>query len=159
MSKLRQVIKLYYQGSSKVHIAQVTGISRNTVKKYLRVMLTIKTSAEEVLKLSDKQLDLLFCPEPLLDPSMKTTDINKFFAENDKQLKRRGMILGRLFRDYEKKHPNGFKLTRFYERYRVWKQRITPSMHMEHKAGDKLFVDFAGETIEYVDKDWIFHAK
>lgn len=151
MSKLRQVIKLYYQGSTKVHIAQATGISRNTVKKYLRVLLTIKSTADEIFKLSDKQLDLLFCPEPVLDPSTKTTDINAFFAENDKQLKRRGMTLGRLFKDYQQKHPDGFKITRFYVRYESWKQRITPSMHMEHKAGDKLFVDFAGETIEYVD--------
>ncbi|MFN8697771.1 MAG: IS21 family transposase [Flavobacteriales bacterium] len=153
MSKLRQVIKLYCQGSSKVHIAQVTGVSRNTVKKYLRVLLTIRSTADEILALSDKQLDALFCPEPLLDPSQRTSDINAFFALNDKQLRRRGMTLKKLFHDYSVKHPDGFKATQFYSRYRSWKHRMTPSMHMEHKAGDKLFVDFAGETIEYVDQD------
>lgn len=152
MSKLRQVIKLHYQGTSKVKIAQATGVSRNTVKKYLRVLQTIRSIPEEIFKLTDKQLDNLFCPEPLLDPSQKTTDINKFFAENDKHLKRRGITLGKLFRDYEMQHPDGFKITQFYSRYRSWKQRITPSMHMEHKAGDKLFMDFAGETIEYLDQ-------
>ena len=153
MSKLRQVIKLYYQGSSKVHIAQVTGISRNTVKKYLRVMLTIRSTAEEISKLSDKQLDQLFCPEPILDPSTKMSDLYQFYADNDRQLKRRGMTLGKLFRDYEKQHPDGFRLTQFYTRYRSWKQRITPSMHMEHKAGDKIFVDFAGVTLDYVQQE------
>jgi transposase len=153
MSKLRQVIKLYYQGSSKVHIAQVTGLSRNTVKKYLRVMLTIRSTADEISKLSDKQLDQLFCPEPILDPSTKMSDLYQFYADNDRQLKRRGMTLGKLFRDYEKQHPDGFRITQFYKRYRSWKQRITPSMHMEHKAGDKIFVDFAGVTLDYVEQE------
>lgn len=153
MSKLRQVIKLHYQGSSKVHISRVTGISRNTVKKYLRILLTIKSTAEDIARLSDKQLDVIFCPEPQIDPSTRTTDLNKFYAENDNQLRRRGMTLGRLYKDYHAKHPDGFRVTQFYDRYRLWKMRVSASMHMEHKAGDKLFVDFAGETIEYVDQD------
>jgi len=116
-------------------------------------MLTIRSTADEISKLSDKQLDQLFCPEPILDPSTKMSDLYQFYADNDRQLKRRGMTLGKLFRDYEKQHPDGFRITQFYKRYRSWKQRITPSMHMEHKAGDKIFVDFAGVTLDYVEQE------
>lgn len=153
MSKLRQVIKLHHQGCSKVHISKVTGIARNTVKKYLRVLLTISSNAEDLSKLSDKQLDALFCPEPQLDPSKKTVDINHFFEQNDKHLRRRGMTLSKLYTAYSAQHPDGFRATRFYSRYRLWKKRVSPSMHMEHKAGDKIFIDFAGETIHFVDTE------
>lgn len=153
MSKLRQVIKLHYQGISKVEISRTTGLSRNTIKKYLRILLTIHSTGEEIGLLSDKQLDALFCPEPVIDPPQRIVEINSFFESHDKLLRRRGMTLSRLYADYRGKYPDGFKTTQFYSRYRLWKQRVSPSMHMEHKAGDKVFVDFAGETLQYVDQE------
>jgi hypothetical protein len=64
MSKLRQVLKLHCQGQSKLHISKSTGLSRNTVKKYLNILAGLKTTWEEVSRLSDKDLDELFCKEP-----------------------------------------------------------------------------------------------
>ena len=130
MSKLRQVIKLHYQGISKVEISRTTGLSRNTIKKYLRILLTIHSTGEEIGLLSDKQPDALFCPEPVIDPPQRIVEINSFFESHDKLLRRRGMTLSRLYADYRGKYPDGFKTTQFYSRYRLWKQRVSPSMHM-----------------------------
>lgn len=57
ISKLGHVLKLYCQGQSKLHISTPTGLSRNTVKKYLHTFTVLKTTWEYNGKLSDKDLD------------------------------------------------------------------------------------------------------
>ena len=61
MSKLRKVIKLYVQGKSKVFISSYLGLSRNTVKKYVRQFSGLNVTYDELDKLTDLDLDELFC--------------------------------------------------------------------------------------------------
>ena len=60
MSKIKHVLQLYFQGRSKLLIVQQTGISRNTIKKYLKEYIASGLSNEEILKLSEKELEKLF---------------------------------------------------------------------------------------------------
>jgi hypothetical protein len=60
MSNFRQILRLYTQGRSKLQIASQTGISRNTLKKYLKEFTISKLTFEEVNELSDKDLEDLF---------------------------------------------------------------------------------------------------
>ena len=60
MSKLRKVIKLYVGGKSKVFISTYLGLSRNTVKKYIKQFNGLKVTFEELDRLSDLDLDELF---------------------------------------------------------------------------------------------------
>ena len=60
MSKLRKVIKFYVQGKSKVSISSYLGLSRNTVKKYIKQFSGLKLTFEELDKLTDVELDELF---------------------------------------------------------------------------------------------------
>lgn len=151
MSKLRQVLKMYCQGQSKLHISVTTGLSRNTVKKYLNILEGLKTTWEEVSRLSDRDLDELFCKEPIQITDERVTTLHSFFKGNDKHLQRRGVTLLRLWEKYQIEHPGGFSRTTFYHHYNLWRRRSKPSMHMEHKAGDKIFVDFTGEKLRVVD--------
>jgi len=151
MSKLRQVLKLHCQGQSKLNISTVTGLSRNTVKKYLNVFTGLRTTWNEVKGLNDKELDELFCKEPEVFVDDRLNKLHVFFNENEKQLKKRGVTLLYLFRAYDQVYPEGFRQTSFYHHYSLWSRRATPSMHMVHKAGDKMFVDFTGEKLEVVD--------
>ena len=64
MSKLRNVIKLHLQGKSKVFISQYLGISRNTVKKYIRQFSALKMPYEEIELMSDLSLEALFINAP-----------------------------------------------------------------------------------------------
>lgn len=151
MSKLRQVLKLHCQGQSKLHISTTTGISRNTVKKYLNILAGLKTTWEEVNRLSDKDLDELFCQEPVHIADERVVTLHAFFKDNDKLLQRRGFTLLRLWERYLIEYPAGFSRTTFYHHYNLWRRRAKPSMHMEHKAGDKIFVDYTGEKLQVVD--------
>ena len=151
MSKLRQVLKLHCQGHSKLNISRVTGLSRNTIKKYLNIFSGLRLTMDEANRLSNKELDDLFCkvPEVVIDERLK--QLHDYFNESEKKLKKRGVTLLNLFKEYDRLYPEGFRQTSFYHHYSLWSRRATPSMHMEHKAGDKMFVDFTGEKLEVVD--------
>jgi transposase len=151
MSKLRQVLKLHCQGQFKLQISTLTGLSRNTVKKYINTFQSLRTTWEDINKLSDQELDTLFCeePEPVVDERLKR--LHSFLALHETRLKQRGMTLLRLWEHYQADNPAGFKMTAFYRHYNLWKRRVHPSMHMEHKAGEKVFVDFTGEKLHVVD--------
>lgn len=151
MSKLRQVLKLYCQGQSKLQISTLTGLSRNTVKKYIQAFQALKTTWEDIHPLSDNDLDAMFCqePEPVIDGRLG--QVHEFFKLQEGRLKQRGVTLLRLWEDYHALYPDGFKMTAFYRHYNLWKRRVHPSMHMQHKAGEKVFVDFTGEKLQVVD--------
>ena len=153
MSKLRQVLKLYCQGQNKLQISTITGLSRNTIKRYLRDFISLKTTLEEISQVSDKDLDELFNPkEILLAPPEKLEHLHCFFNRNENRLRQRGMTLLKLWVEYHLEVSDGYSRTRFYYYYNLWKRKIQPGMHLEHKAGDKLFVDFAGEKLRIVDQ-------
>lgn len=152
MSKLRQVLRLSLQGKNKLQIKKATGVSRNTVKKYLRIMEALKIEGEQVSQLPDKELDELFCKEPEPLPDDRLSRLLLFFKDNDKRLRQRGMTKYRLWEIYCTEHTNHFGSTAFYRHYHLWKRRVQPSMHIEHKAGDKMFVDFTGEKLQIVDE-------
>lgn len=151
MSKLRHVLKLHCQGHSKLSISTLTRVSRNTVKKYLSVFTALHTTWEEVSLLSDKDLDELFCKEPEIVLDQQLQQLYDFFKSNEQRLKKRGVTRLALFRDYCELIPEGYKQTSFYYHFNLWNRRAQPSMHMTHKSGDKMFVDFTGEKLEVVN--------
>lgn len=56
-----------------------------------------------------------------------------------------------LWNEYRASHPDGFGYTWFCTGYEVWKARARPSMRQTHLGGEKVFVDFAGDTIDVTD--------
>jgi transposase len=69
----------------------------------------------------------------------------------DKQLKRKGVTKQFLWEQYCLAHVDVLSRSQFGYYYSLWKQQVNPVMHMDHKAGDKLYVDYAGEKLHIVD--------
>lgn len=153
MSKLRRILKLYQRGVSKKRIARVLDMSRNTVKAYLERFAALNTTADELLKLSEYELNRVFHPptESVVNPKLK--ELYDYFPLVEKEMSRRGMTLALQYKRFNELHPDGFKETAFYRYYGLWKKKITPVMHIEHKVGEMTYVDYAGGTLPYVDKD------
>lgn len=154
MSKLRKVLKLHVQGKSKLFISSYLNLSRNTVKKYIRQFVSLKFTFEELDSLDDLKLEELFLKpqEEELTPRLRA--LYDFFPYADKELKKTGVTRQLLWQEYKTRHPDGFQRAQFCEHYTRWSKRVNiqPVMHMVHKAGDKLFVDYAGQTLELVDR-------
>jgi transposase len=154
MSKVRSVIKLYTEGVSKLSIGERTGLPRNTVKKYIRLFLASGLSLEEIGGMRDQALEQLFLDmtrrDGLIDDPRYQTLIS-LFPEIDKKLKRRENSREKLWKEYLVLHPDGYQLTSFKTHYRRWKKLHNSPMHIEHRAGEKMYVDYAGEKLKYLD--------
>jgi transposase len=153
MSKLRQIIKLYASHKQGTRtIRDMTGVSRSTIQRYIVQLRALRIPWDEILTLSDKELDDLFHAETEIpEPPEREKELYALFPQVDKQLKQPGMTLYKLWKEYSDKTIDGFQSTGFYKHYRLWKGRSHPSLHMTHKAGDKMFVDFTGKRLEIID--------
>lgn len=151
MSKLRQILKMYFYKTGTRTISERTGVSRSTIMKYLERYRSMHTTWDELSLLSDKDLDALFHQEPTKEPTEREVILYGIFPDVEKQLKFPGKTLHLIWQKYYQKHPEGYQSTAFYKHFNRYKHRSHPSMHMIHKAGDKMFVDFAGEKLHVVD--------
>jgi transposase len=153
MSKLRQMLRLYAQGESKLKISELTGVSRNTLKKYLKIYAKLKLSIDFIEQQSDQELDHLFGENLLPEPSARYKTLEPFLPKMEKELKKRGMTRHIQWERYIAMHPDGYKVTQFKYHYQQWLKRSKPVMHIEHIAGDKMYIDYAGEKLHLVNKD------
>ncbi len=153
MSKVRQILKLYAQGIGKKKIAGRLAVSKNTVKVYLELFFKSKVTLDEIIKLSDYELNKLFHPPQEISVSDRFKRLHDYFPEMEKQLCRRGMTIALQYKEYKKMYEDAYSDSQFYMYYSRWCKKVKPSMHIEHKVADKMYVDFAGGTLPYVDTD------
>lgn len=153
MGKVRQVIKLYCQGIGKKSIAKRLGVSKNTVKQYISLFMGMHTTWEALSNKTDYELNNLFHPpqETVINERVKV--LYDFFPVMEKELRKRGMTIAYQYQRFKEQHPDSLGPTRFYHYYNQWKKKVNPVMHIEHKVGDKLYLDYAGSTLRYVDVD------
>lgn len=154
MQKLRQVLRFYSQGKGTKSIGYIVGLSRNTVKKYLQVFHSLHMDFDEVLSLDDSRLSELFylSPQPVIHDSRYAV-LEPLLPSYCKRLRHKGMSRRKLYKEYISEHPDGYSLSsfdRFIQRHMGMSCSV---MHLEHKAGDKLFIDFAGDKLSIVDAD------
>jgi len=151
MIKIRQILRLHTQGHSKLKIAMQTGVARNTLKKYLAAFTASGLSFEQINVLSDKDLEDMFVKPEDKPLNEKLQTLFSLFPGIDKELKKKGVTRQMLWQQYRQGNPNGLGLSQFKQYYAQWKAQVNPTMHMEHKAGDKMYIDFAGEKLHYTD--------
>lgn len=153
MSRIRQILRFHTQGKSKKEISKLTSSSRNTIKKYIHKFIREHLTYEQIAQMTDHQLELLFGQ---IEPSPKDKrfdELQALLPQVEKRLKQKGMTLQLLWQQYRKDHPAGYNTTQFYKYYREYVRCTRPTMHIEHKAGDKLYIDFAGDKLSLTDPD------
>ncbi|MBA3665821.1 MAG: IS21 family transposase [Bacteroidetes bacterium] len=144
-------MRLHTQNQTQAEIIVQTGIPRNVLKKYIEMFKAGGLSFAEINELNDKDLEDLFAiqQEPV---SEKMQVLLKYFPLVDRELRKKGVTIQLLWEEYIIKHPDGVSQSHFKRHLFRWKSRITPSMRKEHKAGDKLYIDFAGEKLAFTDR-------
>lgn len=153
MNKIRQIIRMYTQGTGKLTISMRCGVSRNTVKKYLAAFEQSGFSFKEINTLSDQALEDLFGKSKAEKVSLRMKNLLSFFPYMEKELKRKGVTRTILWREYIEKFPSGYSISQFCFHYHHWHIQVNPVMHLEHKVGDKLYIDFAGEKMRIINPD------
>jgi len=156
MSKVRNVISLYTTGVSKQSIGERTGLPRNSVKKYIRLFLASGMSLEEIGQMDDTQLEQMFMdmvPRYHIEDDPRYLSLVEFFPTVEKALKKRENTKEKLWRQYIALHPDGYRISQFKGYYLKWLKVRNPVMHMEHKAGEKMYVDYAGQKLHLLDPE------
>ncbi len=151
MRKVKKIFKFHTQGFSKRKISLQTNISRNTVSKYIDFFQRYKLTTYEVTKMTIEELSVLFRSQKKAKTS-RLSILEQYFPYFDKELKRTGVTRYLLWEEYLLKHPDGFKRAQFFYWYNQWRKEVSPVMHFDHKAGDKLFIDFTGKKLSIVDE-------
>jgi transposase len=154
MSKVRSVFRLYAEGVSKQSIAERTGLPRNTVKRYLRLLVLSQRSVQELLSLGDAELERMFLemtPISYVEDTEKYKRLSQYFPLVEKALKSPGVTKEKLWKDYRGIDPEGFGYTQFKKYYLSWLRARNPVGHIEHKDGDKMYVDYAGDKLQMLD--------
>ena len=152
MRKSREVLRLAALGLAQSQIAKACSIVQSTVHKYLKQAKAANLSWPLPEDLSDQQLDALLFGEQRLPPSNRRIHTAPDFAAVHKQLEtEKNLTLQLLWDEYIKEHPNGYKYSRFCELFREWSVARNLTLRQPHKAGEKVFVDYAGATIPIHD--------
>ncbi|MEK7286869.1 MAG: hypothetical protein AAB035_06190 [Nitrospirota bacterium] len=68
-----------------------------------------------------------------------------------RELQQKGVTLQLLWQEYREADPSGYQYTQFCEYYRRFSKKLDISLRQVHKAGEKLFVDYAGQTVPIID--------
>ena len=150
MRKVREVLRLKHAcGVSERVIARSLGVSRSTVAEYLRRAAVIGLAWPIPDDLDDAALERrLFTPPGFhAGPTQPLPDWSRLHTE----LRRRGVTLLLLWEEYRAEHSDGYGYSRFCSLYGAWRRTVTATMRQTHVAGEKLFVDFAGDTVPVVD--------
>lgn len=147
---IRQIIRLYSQGNGKRFISRQLGISRNTVETYIAGFLGHDLSWQDVEKMSDHELNkLLEGPAP--EPVPRQIGLDEEFKALEKALGRPGQTRQAYWLDYINRKPDGYSISQFCDLFRRWRKQTKPTLSIDHKAGDKLFIDYAGKKLSFVD--------
>jgi transposase/biotin operon repressor len=153
MSKIRKAIKLHCSGKSKLFISQYLSLSRNTVKKYIALFEEQGLEIEDINQKTDLELETAFShdAEAPLNPRLKK--LFDFFPHMERELKKVGVTSYGMWEEYIKMYPDGYQNSQFRHYFKLWGKKVNPVMHMNHKAGDKMYVDYAGKKLSIVDKE------
>lgn len=152
MRKIKEVLRLKAAAHGNRAIARSLRISHSTVREYLSRASAAGLSWPLEPLLSDAELEARLFPPPR--PSNIERPLPDW-AEVHREMKARkrsGVTLQLLWLEYKEDHPDGLQYTQFCERYRRWRGTLDLVLRQEHRAGEKVFVDYAGQTVPVVKR-------
>lgn len=153
MTNYREILRLRSLGFNKTQISQSIGCSRTTVIQVLNVAEEKGISYPLPDELSDKKLSELLFPSDRSKPEYKMPD----YEYVHKELQKSGVTLSLLWLEYcENCKNNGelpYQLTQFKKYYHDYAVKTDATMHLNHKPGEILQVDWAGDTATVIDTD------
>jgi transposase len=151
MRKIKDVLRLKFEARlSHRQIAAATGLSKAAVTKYLSRATELGLGWPLPVDLEEAEL------ERRLFPTSAPASMPRYAAPEGahihQELSRKGVTLQLLWEEYRAIHgERAYRYSQFCEHYRAFRSRLARSMRQVHKAGDKLFIDYSGDTRAIID--------
>jgi transposase len=151
MRKIHEVLRLKWQcGLTHRQIAASCSIGAGTVCDYVRRARNAGLAWPLPEGLSEAELMQQLFPLPVTTAGQSRPLPD--WAQVQHELKHKGVTLVLLWEEYRARSPDGYGYSRYCELYEAWQGVAEPRMHQVHKAGEKLFVDYTGQTAPVVDR-------
>ena len=148
MRKISEILRQRYElKRSYRDAARSLNISTSTVADYLARAKMAGVEWPLPDGISEKELyQRLFLP--VATPAERA---QPDWEQVHHELRKKGMTLRLLWREYRDQHPQGLGYSQFCNLYRRYARMMTPVMRQIHKAGEKTFVDYAGMKMQWID--------
>jgi transposase len=150
MRKIKEVLRLKWAHKlSNRKIAKSCFISRSTVADYLLRAKLAGLSWPIAPELDDAAIENLLFPvtDKSIPAERRMPDMEYLYQE----LKRKSVTIQLLWYEYKQANPDGYQYSQFCNLYRQWVKKLDLTLRQEHRAGEKLFIDYAGQTVSIVD--------
>ena len=148
MRKTKEVLRLKWEcGCSNRKIAKSCNIARSTVSEYLTRAESAGLSWPLACDLDDSAIENLLFPVEQRQPSIRQMPSMEYLYS---ELKRKSVTLHLLWYEYKQANPDGYQYSQFCNLFREWVKKLDVSLRQEHRAGEKLFVDYAGQTVPII---------
>lgn len=146
LRKVREILRLGLESQlGHREIAKSCSVSRSTVSKILSSASQKDLNWSKIKDYDDDKLNNVLNHQ-------KSSSISSDKPQPDwkyihQELKKKNVTLHLLWEEYKAIHPDGYQPTQFYEHYSRWRKKLNVSLRQNHKAGEKIFVDYAGQTL------------
>jgi transposase len=151
MHKIKTVLRLASLNLSQRQIAQSCQLGQATVSDYLRMAAAAGLKWPDIADWDEDRLRVALAPCSIPAPSWRKTDDPDYAQIRHELQTHKHLTLQLLWQEYREQQPNGYGYSRYCGLYRTWLKRQDVVLRHEHRAGEKLFVDYAGDTIPVHD--------
>lgn len=159
MRKFKEILRLRHDKELSQHqIARALNLSVGVVNKYLRAAEAAGIGWPVPEDLTEAQIRRKLFPAdgPALPPAYAQPDFDLIHQE----LKRKGLTRFLLWEEYAADNPDDhYSYSQFCFHYQQWSRKLRLSLRQTHRAGEKLFVDYAGQTVPVVDSGEVRQAQ
>jgi transposase len=153
MVEIKRVLQLHLSGSSKLQISKTLGLHRKTIDVYLERLISSGHPLKELLQKEDSYLSGIVYKITPPKKDKRFSELEKMFPNIKQELSRIGVTRRLLWEEYKTEYPWGYGYAQFCEHLSRYLKLGKATMHLEHRPGEYLQIDFAGKELEYVDKD------
>jgi transposase len=151
MRKIKEVLRLHLKGLAQRQIARSCSVGQSTVSAYLKAAADARLEWPQVADWDETRLAeavLGKAPVRAARSRLPEPDYAALHAELQQD---RHLTLQLLWQEYRAQYPEGYGYSRFCELYQRWRRKAEVVLRQVHRAGEKLFVDYAGRTIPVRD--------
>jgi transposase len=147
MTKFKTILRLASLGVSQRQIAQSCQVGQATISDYLAQAKHAQLRWPDIADWDEDRIQQALAPAP--NPAaVRRKNAEPNFAAIRRELQvHKHLTLQLLWEEYQLQNPDGYRYSRFCDLYRHWLQRQDVVLRQEHRAGEKLFVDYAGDTL------------
>jgi transposase len=150
MRRVREILPLKHEcGATDRAIARSLGIARSTVGSTLERVAAAGLRWPLPATLTDRVLEaMLYAGHGPRQGEQGRARLGHVHHER----RRPGVTLMLLWEEYRQRQPGGYGYSRWCELYRAWEGRLSPTMRQAHPAGERMFVDYAGQSVDLIDR-------